>query len=143
MVWEIMWGGRSIVRSTQTMVRRDTAATSCLANAPVRVRRGLTLLSKPTVAGKVICNDPAQWYADTVMLGTHSTDTRSAYPWFGFEQTPQVHDGVDEPQIADEMTLGNLLDRYADRYAFACRKLDDVTDAKASSGEQRSVVDAS
>jgi len=73
------------------------------------------------------------------MVETHSTDGRSAYPWFGFEQRPQVHDGVEEPQIAaDEMTLGNLLDRYA----FACRKPDDFTDAKASSGEQRIVVDA-
>ena len=73
------------------------------------------------------------------MLETHLTDTRSAYPWFGFEQTPQIHDGVDEPQIADEITLGNLLDRYA----FACRKLDDFTDASASSAEQRRVVVAS
>ncbi len=73
------------------------------------------------------------------MLETHSTDTRSAYPWFGFEQTPQVHDGIDEPQITDKMTLGNLLDRYA----FACRKLGDITDATASGGEQRSVGDAS
>jgi hypothetical protein len=74
------------------------------------------------------------------MVETHSTDTRSAYPWFGFEQTLQVHDRVDEPRIADEMmTLGNLFDRYA----FACRKLDDFTDASASSAEQRRVVVAS
>ena len=76
------------------------------------------------------------------MLETHSTATRSAYPWFGFEQTHQVRDGVDEPQIADEMTLGKLLDRYA----FACRKyqntaegLDEFGDATASGGKQRSV----
>jgi hypothetical protein len=44
------------------------------------------------------------------------------------------------------MTLGNLLDRYA----FACRKYqnaaegrDEFSDATASGGEQRSVVDAS
>jgi hypothetical protein len=73
------------------------------------------------------------------MVETHSPDTRGAYPWFGFEQTPQVHHGGDEPQSADEMTLGNLLDRYA----FACRKLDDVTDATASSSKQRRMVDAS
>jgi hypothetical protein len=73
------------------------------------------------------------------MVETQSTHTRSAYPWFGCEQMPQVHDGRDEPQIADEMTLGNLLDRYA----FACRKLDDFTDATASSGEQRRMIDAS
>jgi hypothetical protein len=72
------------------------------------------------------------------MVETYSTDTRSAYPWFGFEQAPQVHDGIDEPQIANKMTVGNLLDRYA----FACRKAGDITDAAASSGEQRNVRDA-
>jgi hypothetical protein len=72
------------------------------------------------------------------MVETHSTDTRSAYPWFGFEQTSQVHDGIDKPQIADKMTLGNLLDRYA----FACRKPGDITDATESSGDQRRAGDA-
>jgi hypothetical protein len=44
------------------------------------------------------------------MVETHSTDGRSAYPWFCFEQTHQVRNGVDEPQVADAMTLGNLLE---------------------------------
>jgi hypothetical protein len=73
------------------------------------------------------------------MSETHSTDTRSAYPWFGFEHTHQARDGVSDSQIADGMTLGNLLDRYA----LACRKhqpaaegLDEFSDAAARGGDQ-------
>ncbi len=72
------------------------------------------------------------------MSDTHSTGARSAYPWFSFERTPEDHDGMDESKSADELTLGILLDRYA----FACRKLGDLTDVTPSSGKQRDVAKA-
>jgi hypothetical protein len=56
------------------------------------------------------------------MVETHSEDMVRAYPWFGFDHVHQVRDGVIEPQIEEEMTLGNLLDRYAS----ACRKRQDA-----------------
>ena len=62
------------------------------------------------------------WYAGGVMVEIQSRDTIRAYPWFGFDHVRQVRDDVIEPQSDEEMTIGNLLDRYAS----ACRKRQDA-----------------